>query len=215
LPLPVFGLSGSRRNRPTSIYVSEPNVPAVVESNAPDVSDVVVHLAVAGDEAAQRQVYDRHADRIHRLAWRMTGDKDLAEDLTQDVFVRALDRIHQFRGDARLGTWLYQLAVSVILNGMRKRRSRVQRERPLPDEMKADSGPLHVDPVLRERVRDAVRRLPEDLRIVVLMYDVEGYSHNDIAQILGISSGACRMRLSRAREQLRDLLSAEGAEWRE
>jgi RNA polymerase sigma-70 factor (ECF subfamily) len=81
--------------------------------------------------------------------------------------------------------------------------------------MKADSGPLHVDPVLRERVRDAVRRLPEDLRIVVLMYDVEGYSHNDIAQILGISSGACRMRLSRAREQLRDLLSAEGAEWRE
>lgn len=197
----------------TEERLTRPDVPdepvAAITASPRDVNAAVVALAMAGDEAAQRTIYQHHAERIHRLAWRMTGDAGWAEDLTQDVFVRAFARLHQFRGDARLGTWLYQIAMSVILNARRRHQSRESRERPLPEDLKADTGPQRIDPVLRDRVRDAVRRLPADLRAVVVLFDVEGYAHNEIAAMLRISSGASRMRLNRAREQLRSMLPME------
>lgn len=184
-------------------------VPTNATELAPrDTNAAVVALAIAGDEASLRAIYHQHAERIHRLAWRMTGDAGWAEDLTQDVFARAFARLHQFRGDAQLGTWLYQIAMSVILNARRRRQSRESREAPLPEDLKADTGPQRVDPVLRDRVRAAVRQLSADLRAVVVLFDVEGYTHNEIATMLRISSGASRMRLNRARDQLRSMLSA-------
>jgi RNA polymerase sigma-70 factor (ECF subfamily) len=186
---------------------------AMDTTNGHDDSHAIVRLAVMGDEAAQRLIYDAHADRIFRLAWRMTGDRAAAEDLTQDVFVRAFDRLRQFRGTARLGTWLYQLGISVILNALRRQRSREAREVPLDPGVKADTGAPGLEPDTRDRVRAAVRQLPEDLRIVVIMYDVEGYQHEDIAELVGISSGASRMRLVRARGMLRSMLALDGSEW--
>jgi RNA polymerase sigma-70 factor (ECF subfamily) len=193
--------------------VSQEEPQVAIETTDDEVSAQVVRRAVSGDEAAQRAIYDEHADRIHRLAWRMTGDATLAEDLTQDVFVRAFDRLHQFRGSARLGTWLYQLGVSVILNSLRKQRSRESREVPLDPASKANTDAPGLEPDARARVREAVRQLPEELRIVVIMYDVEGYQHDEIGEVLGITPGACRMRLLRARAALRTALAVDGSEW--
>ena len=178
-------------------------------------TDTVSDAAAAKgrDRTAEREIYEKHVDRIYRLALRMTGNSALAEDLTQDVFVRAFDRMHQFRGDAELGTWLHRVAISVILNAMKKRQSTATRELRLSATVPAASNSGAIDLDARERVRAAVAQLPDDLRVVVLLYDVEGYTHNEIADMMGINAGACRMRLLRARQLLRTMLPLERDEW--
>jgi RNA polymerase sigma-70 factor (ECF subfamily) len=168
-------------------------------------------LATSRDRAFEREVYEHNVDRIYRLALRMTGDATTAEDLTQDVFVRVFDRVHQFRGESGLGTWVYRVAVSVILNAVKKRQA--SREVTLESTAPApgNSGAIELD--ARDRVRAAVAQLPEELRVVVLLYDVEGYTHNEIADMMGINSGASRMRLLRARQLLRTMLPLERDAW--
>jgi RNA polymerase sigma-70 factor (ECF subfamily) len=193
---------------PMSNSVSEPAIPS------PNASAGAAARATSRDRAAERALYEQHVDRIFRLALRMTGNAELAEDLTQDIFLRAFDRLHQFRGDAGLGTWLHRVAVSVILNAIKKRKTTAGREVPLDVTAPAasNSGAIELD--VRDRVRAAVAQLPEELRVVVLLYDVEGYQHNEIADLLGISAGACRMRLLRAHQMLRTMLPIEREEWK-
>src|SRR5688572_5497228 len=169
--------------------------------------------AAAGDRVAERALYEQHVDRIFRLALRMTGSTEMAEDLTQDVFMRAFDRLHQFRGDSGLGTWLHRVAITVILNAQAKRKAQTAREVPLDPSVLAASRSGAIELDVRDRVRAAVAQLPEELRVVVLLYDVEGYQHNEIADLMGISAGACRMRLLRAHQLLRTMLPLEREEW--
>lgn len=169
--------------------------------------------ADARDRAAERALYEQHVDRIYRLALRMTSNNELAEDLTQDVFMRAFDRLHQFRGDSGLGTWLHRVAISVILNAITKRKNATARELPLDPSTAAASRSGAIELDTRDRVRAAVAQLPEELRVVVLLYDVEGYQHNEIAGMMGITAGACRMRLLRAHQLLRSMLPLEHEEW--
>ena len=189
--------------------MSDPAMPAVsgAASGSP------AQLATSRDRAAERALYEQHVDRIYRLALRMTGNASIAEDLTQDVFVRAFDRLHQFRGDSGIGTWLHRVAISVILNAVKKQKVSATRELPLDPTQRVtgSSGAIELD--VRDRVRAAVTQLPEELRAVVLLYDVEGFTHNEIADMMGISAGACRMRLLRARQILRSLLPIEREEW--
>ena len=194
--------------RPVSIKPAEP-----ADSARPDrtVDARVIAQAARGDAGAQRAIYEQHADRIFRLAHRMTGNVATAEDLTQDVFVRAFERLPQFRGDSRFGTWLHRLAVTVILNGTRERGTE-QREVTLDPALMKSGGHTALEPDAKDRVRRAVADLPSDLRLVVLMYDVEGYSHDEIAELTGVSSGASRMRLLRARQLLRAALAQDGEE---
>ena len=188
--------------------MSDPAVPVAqtVESATPS-------PIVAGLRAQQRALYEQNVDRVYRLALRMTGNASVAEDLTQDVFVRAFDRMHQFRGDSALGTWLHRVAISVILNDTRKRQSIAAREVPLEPTWAASSNSGVIDLDVRDRVRAAVAQLPDELRVVVLLFDVEGYANNEIADMMGISAGACRMRLLRAHQILRTLLPLEREEW--
>jgi RNA polymerase sigma-70 factor (ECF subfamily) len=189
--------------------VSDPAIPAI---NTTSGATAALRWS-ARDRAAERALYEQHVDRIFRLAVRMTGSAELAEDLTQDVFLRAFDRLHQFRGDAGLGTWLHRVAISVILNAIQKRKVAAAREVPLDATEPATgrSGAIELD--VRDRVRAAVAQLPEELRVVVVLHDVEGYQHNEIADLMGISAGACRMRLLRAHQLLRTMLPLEREEW--
>ena len=169
--------------------------------------------ADARDRAAERALYEQHVDRIYRLALRMTGNTEVAEDVTQDVFMRAFDRLHQFRGESGLGTWLHRVAITVILNAIAKRKVAATRELPLDPSAAAASRSGAIELDTRDRVRAAVAQLPEELRVVVLLYDVEGYPHNEIASMMGITAGACRMRLLRAHQLLRSMLPLEHEEW--
>lgn len=174
----------------------------------------LVERARRGEESAFRALYDRHVDRIHRLAYRMAGEDDMARDFTQEAFLRAFQRLDQFRGDAAFSTWLHSIAVSVSLNGLRKVDRHRKRERSLEDAAPvAATGTRRVEPGVRERLSEAVDGLPEIYRTVFLMHDLEGYSHGEIAETLGVAEGTSKARLSRARAKLREALGEEMQEY--
>ena len=166
-----------------------------------------------GDPRAERLLYDRNVDRVYRLAHRMTGDETLARDFTQDTFVRAFARIGDFRGESALATWLQAIAGNVILNGLRKVRRIHSREvgvDVLPD---VPVTQREAEPDLKHRLHAAIAALPDGYRMVFVMHDVEGYTHEEIAASLGIQPGTSKAQLSRARGKLREALSEFAGEW--
>ncbi|MGW8283071.1 MAG: RNA polymerase sigma factor [Gemmatimonadota bacterium] len=173
----------------------------------------LVQRVKEGDPAAERALYDAHVDRVYRLAYRMTGDENLARDLTQDAFVRAFDRIDSFRGDAALSTWLHTVTTSVVLNGLRKVRRIREREAELDAAHETAQEDRRSEPDLRDRLHVAIAGLPDGYRKVFVMHDVEGYTHQEIAQALGVAEGTSKAQLSRARAKLRAELADYAEEW--
>jgi len=173
----------------------------------------LVERARNGDQIAFRDLYDRNVDRIYRLAYRMAGEDDLARDFTQEAFLRAYQRLDQFRGDAAFSTWLHSIAVSVSLNGLRKVDRHRKRERSLEDAAHVTPARSELDPDARDRLKEAVDGLSEIYRTVLLMHDLEGYSHREIAETLEVAEGTSKARLFRAREKLRAALGEEMKEY--
>ena len=165
----------------------------------------LIARVVAGDRVAARDLYDLHAPKVYRLAFRISGDEDVARESTQDVFVRAFRTLPNFRGDAALATWLHRITVTVVSTALRKVKRAREREVDL-NEMHAASDFGNTDPVLRERLYRAIDALPEIYRVTLIMHDIEGYKHHEIAQTLGVAEGTCKSRLSLARAQLREAL---------
>lgn len=167
----------------------------------------LIQRVLAGDRDAARALYDAHAMRVYRLVHRLCGDDDLAQDLTQETFIKAFAQLRGFRGDSALSTWLHRIAVTVAMNGMRKVKRFRERETEVDEELPAVSysSPEQVD--LRERVAAAIDALPEIYRTTLIMHDIEGYTHGEIARTLEVAEGTCKSRLSHARAQLRRVLA--------
>ena len=166
-----------------------------------------------GDGSAERALYDAHVDRVYRLTFRMAGSADLAEDFTQDTFVRAFGHLAEFRGEASFSTWLHAIAVSVVLNGMRRVKRLREREVELEAAGEMGAEGREAEPDLKQRLRQAIDGLPEHARMVFLMHDLEGYTHEEIGEVLGIPSGTSKARLFRARAALREELADFAGEW--
>ena len=136
----------------------------------------------------------------------MAGEDEMARDFTQEAFLRAWQRLDQFRGDAAFSTWLHSIAVSVALNGLRKVDRHRKRERSLEDAAHVAPATRRLEPDAVERLQEAVDELPEIYRTVFLMHDLEGYSHGEIAAALDVAEGTSKARLFRARAKLRERL---------
>jgi len=173
----------------------------------------LIHRARSGDAAAERALYEAHVDRVYRLAFRFAGSDELAREFTQDAFVRAFQRLDEFRGTAAFSTWMHTITVSVSLNGMRAVKRRRQREVGL--EAAADVGApgREAEPDLKRRLAEAVEELPDAYRAAFVMHDVEGYTHEEIGAALGVAAGTSKANLSRARAKLRDALRSFAGEW--
>lgn len=175
--------------------------------------DALIARARAGDQAAERALYEAHVDRVYRVAFRFAGSDELARDFTQDAFIRAFSRLNDFRGESQFSTWLQSIAVSVILNGMRKVKKLREREAPLDDAMMVGSMRREAEPDLKTRLAAAIDALPEGYRTVFLLHDAEGYTHEEIGQMLGVQPGTSKAQLFRARAKLREALRAFAGEW--
>ncbi len=173
----------------------------------------LIARAIAGDAAAERALYDAHVDRIYRLAYRLAGDDDLAQEITQDTFIRAFDRLRDFRGDAAFSTWLHAIAVSVALNGLRKTKRFRQRETGLEEATAMGVRTRHAEPDLKTQLKKAIDALSEGYRTVFVMHDIEGYTHEEIGAALGVETGTSKANLSRARAKLREALADFAGEW--
>jgi RNA polymerase sigma-70 factor (ECF subfamily) len=139
--------------------------------------------------------------------YRIAGDVDRAQDYTQETFIRAFSRLAEFRGEAALSTWLGSIAISITLNGLRKVKRLMQREVDLDDTLTAGRADIVADPDLKDRLARAIDDLPEGYRVVFLMHDVEGYTHDEIAGSLGVHPGTSKAQLFRARAKLREALA--------
>jgi len=166
-----------------------------------------------GEATAERELYDAHVDRVYRLCYRLTGDAHLAQDFTQDTFIRMFQRLNQFRGEARLSTWLSSIAVSVVYNGLRTVKRFRQREANLEIADTVPGGTQHAEPDLKRRLAQAIDSLPQGYRTVFLMHDVEGYTHEEIGAATGVETGTSKAQLSRARARLREALADFAGEW--
>ena len=167
----------------------------------------LIGRVLAGDSRAERELYDVHVDRVFRLVHRMAGDPHRAQDYTQETFIRAFSGLADFRGEAALATWICSIAVSVALNGLRRGKRLRAREVALDDAATAAAAVRVAEPDLRDRLARAIDDLPEGYRVVFLMHDVEGYTHEEIGRTLGVQPGTSKAQLSRARAKLRRTLA--------
>lgn len=185
---------------PTTTQFGQP-WPAQPPYGEPD-----VRLAAGGDRLAFERLYRRHAARVFALCARMVADRGEAEELTQDVFVRAWDKLSLFRGESAFSTWLHRLAVNVILNH-RKSAARL-RGREIEDQDQLDArADRAAHPGIRMDLEQAIAALPPGARRVFVLHDVEGYKHEEIADMLGVTSGGSKAQLHRARRLLREALN--------
>ena len=162
---------------------------------------VEVALAASGDAHAFERLYRRHSARVHTLVRRMLGD-DEADEVTQDVFVRVWQKLATFRGESAFGTWLHRLAVNVVL----ARRAELGTKR---RRFHDDDAPLELVSARGASAgtlmdfEQALARLPDGARQVFVLHDVEGYRHEEIAEMLGLAAGTSKSQLHRARMALR------------
>jgi RNA polymerase sigma-70 factor (ECF subfamily) len=190
----------------------EPHHYTASPTNGPEMD--VVSRAAAGDRRAFEGLYRDHVGRVYSLCVRMVGDRVAAEELTQDVFVRAWEKLALFRGESAFGTWLHRLAVNVVLqrrkaDGVRRSRFTSADDEGEGGEAAADAGVLRqrtVGPGDRMDLEAAIAKLPPGARRVFVLHDVEGYKHEEIAEMLGVTSGGSKAQLHRARLLLRKAL---------
>jgi RNA polymerase sigma-70 factor (ECF subfamily) len=173
----------------------------------------LVARVVQGDPAAQRELYESHVDRIYRLAYRLAGEDELARDFTQLTFIRAFEKIADFRFESSLGTWLHTIGVSIALNGLRKVKTARTREAPIEAASSIGTTQREAEPDLKARLGAAIDALSEKYRTVFLMHDVEGFTHEEIGAALGIPPGTSKTRLFQGRAKLREALADFRGEW--
>ncbi len=186
---------------------------SVVSGAATAESDdmTLVRQAAAGDQRAFERLYRMHVDRIYGLCCRLcNGDRARAEQSTQDAFVRAWEKLGSFRGESRFGTWLHRLTVNVVLGEHRLLKRWVSfDEGVVSDDESAPDAPLAMqqnDEGLKMDLQRALSRLPNGARTVLVLHDIEGYQHEEIASLTGIAVGTSKAQLHRARRLMRGWL---------
>jgi len=171
----------------------------------------VVQRAQAGDQAAFEALYRDHVGRVYALCLRMTADVGRAEELSQDVFLRAWTKLSTFRGDAAFSTWLHRLAVNVVLADKRSQGKRWSRligtdELEVFEGAIAEGKPEEAPKGSNIDLEEAIAGLPEGARKVFVLYEIEGYRHQEIAEVTGTAVGTSKAQLHRARKLLRKAL---------
>jgi len=170
----------------------------------------LVERARLGDREAMADLYRAHSSRVYTVVRRLAGDDALAEDLAQDAWIRAFRKLDLFRGEASFGTWMYRLATNMALNRLRRRGRRDEVEREA--EILRPAASLD-DAVINQRLlAEALDRLPPGYRRVLVLHDVEGRTHEEIAELLDVAPGTSKSQLHKARARMRELLEPGSAE---
>ena len=176
-----------------------------------DSSDIeLCKMAADGSLAAFEVIYQRYHRRTFSLTLRMTGSQTEAEDLTQEVFIQLFRKIGSFRGDSAFSTWLHRLTVNQVLMHFRKRsfkNEKTTEEGDMPEQaVTGSANPNKMAVVDRIALKNAIAELPRGYKNVFVLHDVEGFEHEEVARMLGISVGTSKSQLHKARLKLRGLL---------
>jgi RNA polymerase sigma-70 factor (ECF subfamily) len=172
-----------------------------------------IERAKSGDAEAFEVLYNLHKRRVYSLCLRMTTNAAEAEDLTQEAFLQLFRKIGTFRGESAFSTWLHRMAVNVVLMRLRKKglqvvplEETIETEEETPKKELGAADPVLAGSIDRLQMQKAVDSLPPGYRTIFVLHDVEGYEHNEIAEIAGCSIGNSKSQLHKARMKLRELL---------
>ncbi|MEZ4417498.1 MAG: sigma-70 family RNA polymerase sigma factor [Gemmatimonadota bacterium] len=168
----------------------------------------LIRRACDGDGRAVRALYERYSPRVYAVVRRIAADEDLAHDYAQEAWIRAIRALPTFRGDARFSTWLHRIAVNSALQALRRAETRTRREQPMPETVPVP--PASGDALLQQQLEGALNRLPEGMREVLILHDVEGYTHEEIGDLLGVTAGTSKSQLFKARAKMRAMLAPIG-----
>ena len=185
-----------------------PAVAETVDPSAPDFE--LCRMAANGNLAAFELVYERYHRRTYSLCLRMTSSQTEAEDLTQEVFIQLFRKIGSFRGDSAFSTWLHRLTVNQVLMHFRRRsvkNEKTSEDGEMPEQtVTGSSNPNKMQVVDRIALKNAIAELPNGYRKVFVLHDVQGFEHEEVARMMGISVGTSKSQLHKARLKLRGLL---------
>lgn len=167
----------------------------------------VIERCKSGDIHAFGTLFEEFGEKLFGLCLRMSGDRNDAEDIIQEIFVILIKKIRAFRGDAKFSTWLYRVAINTCISFLRKKKSiTVSLEDVLASRSELAVKPQPV--IQRELLKKAITLLPDGYRTTIVLHDIQGYNHREIAEIMGTSIGASKSQLFKARKKLKDLITA-------
>jgi RNA polymerase sigma-70 factor, ECF subfamily len=180
----------------------------ITDQQAADGTELAAWVARAqlGDASAYERVYRDCVGRVYAVCLRMTGSEQRAEELTQDVFVRAWQRLASFRGESLFTTWLHRLAVNLVLQDRRDSGRRQSREQSEADLDAFGQAAVAAMPGTRVDLERAIARLPEGARRVLVLRELQGYRYQEIAELTGVSLGTVKAQIHRARALVREAL---------
>ena len=165
-----------------------------------------LNRAIAGDERAMQRLWSQHAPHIDAVVRRLCGDAELAADVSQEVWMQIFRALPSYRGDSQFGTWAHRIAVNRTLNALRK----IRRLAKLETEIEDDSAMTEMETdrtFMAESIEQAMNKLSPGARTVFVLHDIEGYTHGEIGEELGITPGGSKSQLFKARAKLRKLLA--------
>ena len=185
------------------------------QTNKVEQDDLIVAQLKRGEQSALKKLYDLHGKRVYALSLRLSGDREIAEDITQEVFVQIWQKIHNFRGDSKFSTWLHSVASNVAISHMRKQKawwrswfgSDAQNEIEL-ENLKTDDDLTNHD-LSRSGLDKHIAKLPEQARIVFVLFAIEGWRHEEISKELNIAVGSSKSQYHRAKQLLQNTINLE------
>ena len=166
----------------------------------------IIEKAKQGDIGAFEELYRFHVGRVYATCLRLSGDPDRAEEITQDVFLRLWQKIQTFKGQSAFSSWLHRISIHLVIDRMRWEQRRTKWER-VSDDLESYPMPKRESsPETKLALEAAVASLPPGARIAFVLHDIQGYRHEEIAEMAGIASGTSKAQLHRARRLLRKIL---------
>lgn len=172
-----------------------------------DIHEDLISRCKAGDQHAHFQVYKLYSKAMYNTAWRIVGDEAEAQDVLQEAFTSAFRHLDYYRGDASFGSWLKRIVINKALNALQKRKFERMPEEEGWDFPEDDASEEYADSLTVERVKKGIGELPDGYRMVMSLYLLEGYDHQEIGEILNITESTSKSQLNRAKARLREWLT--------
>lgn len=170
----------------------------------------VVEQCKANNRKAQLALYKQYCDGMFCVAMRFLKNADDAEDVLQDSFIKAFQKIHQFKGDVTFGAWLKRIVINKSIDFLKSKQQKMVELDESYMHLETDDDWTIEEHITFDEVKSGIEQLPEKYKYVVMMYLVEGFDHSEISQVLNITGSACRTRLLRGKAQLKELLKNKG-----
>jgi RNA polymerase sigma factor (sigma-70 family) len=178
-----------------------------LEQQVLNIHEDLIARCKGGDRDAHYKLYRLYSRAMYNVSFRITGREEDAEDALQEAFISAFKNLDSYRGDAAFGAWLKRIVVNKAINVVKKRRHELMPEDEQWDVAEEEAPVEYKEELTVERVKSAIEQLPDGYRAVLSLYLLEGYDHQEIAEILNVSESTSKSQLNRAKNKLREILT--------